>query len=246
MSQDYCIERVEELPVTLQIAMIASDGWILASDRRSVGHSRQQDGSDAFLTKDTRKIEASPSGLNLAYMCAGSDDVRRAGIALVDRLKDTNLPFNWQDIRSELAPFGKAQQPLSYGSYCLTMVFYPPALSKPQLWSVKLRPNPLPEQVTQFDVSGDFNSGARLLPQLYYSKRSCDELIRLAAFTILYGHLFNPSNVAGLDVLVGRDAEEPKFLEESDLNILRGDFKTFDADVAKRFSTNLSNLDNYR
>ena len=79
-----------------------------------------------------------------------------------------------------------------------------------------------------------------------YSKRSCDELIRLAAFTILYGHLFNPSNVAGLDVLVGRDAEEPKFLEESDLNILRGDFKTFDADVAKRFSTNLSNLDNYR
>ena len=125
---------------------------------------------------------------------------------------------------SKLAPFGKAQQAVPYGSYCLTIAFYPPTLSKPQLWSIKFRPNPFPEQIAQFDLAGDFNSGARLLPRLYYSKRRCDELIRLAAFTILYGHLFNPSGVAGLDVLVGRDDEEPKFLEESDLNILRDDF----------------------
>jgi hypothetical protein len=239
----------EEFPMTLQIGMLASDGWILASDRRSTQASGQPNGSQAYLSSDTRKIELNPMGTNIAYACAGSDAVRRAGTALATRFAHLNSP--WTNIAAELAGISQTHSlPFSvpFGSHRLIVVFFGPEVGEPQMWAVNFVSGQLilPESIGQWSLAGDYQTGARLLPQLYYSQRNCDELIRLAAFTILYAHLFNPSGIAGLDILVGRSRTQPRFLSTEELDALRAEFDRFDGVLAQHFGTTIPALRYYR
>jgi hypothetical protein len=239
----------EEFPMTLQIGMLASDGWILASDRRSTQGSGQSDGSQAYLSADTRKIELKPMGTNIAYACAGSDAIRRAGAALAARFAHLTSP--WSNIAIELAGISQSYSlpfVVPFGSHRLIVVFFGPEVDEPQLWVVNFKSGQLalPEPIGQWALAGDFQSGARLLPQLYYSPRTCAELIRLAAFTIFYAHLFNPSGIAGLDILVGQYGTAPRFLSSAELDGLRVEFDRFDDVLARHFGTTVPALRHYR
>jgi hypothetical protein len=240
----------EEFPMTLQIGMIASDGWVLASDRRGTEQSNQPDGSVATLASDVRKIELQPRGVNVAYSCAGAGTiVRAAGIELVDRLMALNAP--WINLSNEFMGISASHPALMYvpvGSNRLIVVCFGPEVGEAQMWNVDFMSGPLkyPDQVHHWTMAGDFHNAARLLPQLYYSKRSCDELMRLAAFTILYGHLFNPSGIGGLDIVIGRQKKAPRFLNDKELDTLRTEFDAFDQTLASSFSTSVPVVRHYR
>jgi hypothetical protein len=70
-------------------------------------------------------------------------------------------------------------------------------------------------------LAADYNNGAGILPQSYYTKRTCRDLLKLAAFTILAGHLFNPSGVGGLDILVAENKQPPRFIANTSTPIKR-------------------------
>jgi hypothetical protein len=53
------------------------------------------------------------------------------------------------------------------------------------------------------------------------ANRSVDELKLLAALTVLEGGFLNPTGVGGLDVLVSKHGEKPRFLEDEELQPLR-------------------------
>jgi hypothetical protein len=240
----------EEFPMTMQIGMLASDGWILASDRRAGAYSAQPDGSHAYLLTDVRKIELKPTGVNIAYACAGAADaVRKAGIALTNRL--AGMPSPWLNLATEFTSIAASHAlPFfaPFGSHRLIVVCFGHEVDEPQMWVIELVSGQLklPERVGQWAIAGEYQNGARLLPQIYYSPRTCHELIRLAAFTILSAHLFNPSGVAGLDILVGKTGEPPRFLSTAELDTQRNAFDTFDGALAQAFSTNLPALRHYR
>ena len=226
--------------MTLQVALMASDGWLLASDRRSGEYSNPGDDSAAFVARDVRKIELVPD-CQLAFACAGAEEVRQAGAALVRRLRTPASSFNWSDLQNELtrlAMSSPSKMALPFGFSRLTVALFNIELQIPQLWTVDfarqgMTPR-LPEIISEWTLAGDFNNGARLLPQLYYSKRSCRELTRLAAWTILFAGLFNPSSVSGVDVLIGENGSPARFLSDKELNQLRDEFQDFHALVGQR------------
>lgn len=236
--------------MTLQVGMIASDGWLLASDRRSTEQSNQPDGSVATFANDVRKVELRPRGINIAYTCAGSGTiVRPAAIDLVDRL--TALPAPWNNLSNEFAAVSASHPPpiyVPFGSNRMIVICLGPEVAEPQMWNVDFMNGPLkfPDQVDQWTIAGDFQNAARLLPQLYYSKRSADELVRLAAFTILHGHLFNPSGIGGLDILIGEQGAVPRFLSIKELDKLREEFDAFDQTMASAFAATVPALRHYR
>ncbi len=247
MSQEYYLDG--EFPMTLQTGMIAADGWLLASDRRNIEQSNQPDGSVATLATDVRKIELRPSGINVAYSCAGSGAVRQAAIQLTDRLMTMNMP--WSNLANEFAGIAASNSlPIfgAIGANRLIVVCFGREVDEPQMWTVDLMSGQLklPERVHQWAIAGEFHSGARLLPQLYYSKRSCNDLTRLAAFTILYGHFFNPSGIGGLDILIGKQGMPPRFLSDKELDRLREEFDAFDQTMASAFLTTVPALRHYR
>jgi hypothetical protein len=97
MSQDYYLETVEEFPVALQVAMIGSDGWLLASDRR-----KSEIGGPRYSSASTKIIKPS----ELAYAFSGDDCAVVAGDALLKAASD-GLPLaNEEALRRELKVFG--------------------------------------------------------------------------------------------------------------------------------------------
>ena len=217
--------------------MFASDGWILASDRMAGEFSQQLDGSAAFISRDVPKIEVEPEGLPLAYCCAGSPAVRDAALEIVNNLKVVSYPAPPTEVQRILVGVSARNRLtgfVPYGSHRIILVYFDNA---PQMWTVNFAQGQpvLPEQTNQWVLAGEYNNAGRLLPQLYYARQPCSELIKLAAFTIFYGHQFNPSGVDGLDILVGEDGKEPRLLELKDIAQLNADFNKFHKSLARQF-----------
>jgi 20S proteasome alpha/beta subunit len=77
---------------------------------------------------------------------------------------------------------------------------------------------------TFFDrvIGGDKSNTAVYFPETYYcNKSSVEELKTLAAHAVLEAGSLNPTQVSGLDVLIGKNGEPPHFVDDKELEALR-------------------------
>jgi hypothetical protein len=248
--ETYCPEAPpyeEELPMTLILAMMGSDGWLLAADRRVTQTQRSDPRSSAqipagYFPGDERKIVSRPD-LGVSYASAGSDRTREAGDRLIESIK--THAFGWEDPSGSLRRIGsefKLGMNPPFGSERLLIIFDERSAEfdkrkASQLWKLDLGILVRAAPREHREIGGDFANAATLFPQLYYRPdRPVERLIKLAAFTIWFAAKCNPGNISDdLDILVKRPGKDPEFITESEYHVgeLRDEFEQFHSEMAR-------------
>jgi hypothetical protein len=189
--------------MTLQVGMIAKDGWVLASDTRSL----DLDGlaaDDGLLPGMTPKIVRCANNRAI-YAFSGNELAHNAGLMFEERLDSILKGHRAAELKrlgedAHRAPITKLSMAGSRNR--LLIIFYGPD-QEPSLWSVGI--GELGEfSPRQYAIAGGANL-AKFFPVAYYEslsdeRRTVRNLKRLAAHTICEGHTINPSPVAGLQL----------------------------------------------
>ncbi len=236
--------------MTLQIGMLASDGWVLASERRT-GEVRNQIGKDdrsfGIALTESKKLWHLPVE-KLALCCAGGNEPRQVGSQIVSMIQAgqfnrDNTPIALKQAFAQGVPFAQfGTKP--YASERVTVVFYD--RSRPELWTIEL-PTQTILPCESWTIAGDFGNAARFLPQLFYSRRSVASLVRLAIFTLLIGHECNPTSIGGpIDVVCGDLDGNARELTESEVGTISKEWTTLDHAIAKGLGTDMNSIAPHR
>lgn len=191
--------------MTLQVALVAQDGIILASDKCILQY---QPPHSVAQTYSGAKIIDVPVA-KTAYAFAGDQCARDTG----RRLETTLLSgFDFGRIRDELErvaddAYAAEKEKLDGRSLpdvnrTLLVVFY---REKPQLWKVQIKDrNSRAEEIGDF-VAGCYDNTARFFKERYWRQnrqRRIEELKLFAAVIVLLGGKLNPQMIEGLDMAV--------------------------------------------
>jgi hypothetical protein len=185
--------------MTLQIAMICDEGWVLASDRLRV------EAASVRVRSATEKIVIGPK-LGIAYSYYGDDCAAIAGDQLMFSLPDFD-PKDGEDFNRWLISLGNgtwdqltsnkvtAGRPASYFNRGLLICL---ASSPAKFWHLGIGQQSNVTVVMDKLVSGDMTNGARFFIEHYYSKNTpLSGLMLLAAHTLNIAEKLNPAVVGG-------------------------------------------------
>ncbi len=214
----------DEIKMTFQVALVGKDGFVIASDRKATRGGDQNHNLTYTMrtSTDMRKILVSEDD-NLVCACAGNQLVPLVAERLLKSLKDGAGSDMLATLREKLAEViagfntSRIQEAIEG-----QMIVAVPGIS--QLWEVSF----ILGQVVVTAVSNHLFGGDRSNPGVYFAERysaeiadrSVDELKLLAAFTVLEAGFLNQTGVGGLDVLVSKHGEKPRFLEDAELQTL--------------------------
>lgn len=233
----------EDSPMTLAVAFMGRDGWVLASDRRlyqtgwSLDLPTNQRISGA-VTATTPKIHYDES-TGIIYSFAGDGIAALAGELLVSKIQvngSNNIGTLLNEVGNET--FHKhIRQVVGVNNNIhreLLVLFLKkhPA----ELWVLPLQQSSIPARYTDKALIGDITNGAKLFWQLYYSPIQTVEQIQiLAAYTILMGHECNESLVAGLEMWTSNANGGAQPVEQHDLESLVKSCSKIDHRIARLF-----------
>jgi hypothetical protein len=203
----FYIPDPDEPLMTFQIGMVGNDGILLASDQLATYSGNSYQYSD---TSRMRKIAITQTG-RIAYCCAGDRLSIVTGAAIansIDQLDEYSASVKdcvVQAVYSSSTPViaGECKQPdgnaepLRGGSILV-------ATCKPLgLWRIDVIPGKLPIVVPILDKAkiGDSNTAAPFFTESYYSNRPVEELLFLAAHTVLTAGAMSQW-VKGLDIVL--------------------------------------------
>lgn len=229
--------------MTLQIGLIAKDGWVLADDRRRVD-------SGVRVRSEIKKIAVDQS-LGLSYSFYGDDcaiiagDQLAANATTMKTLEDEReLRFwlrslgnkTWEQVNESLAVDEKLPSSHLYRGL---LVFL--ASSLHHFWFLQIGQQTLVTEIMDRVVVGDGGNGSRLFIDHHYSpEMTIRELTFLAAHTITVGSMLNPAGVGGgMDIVVcERDGSELgtiRSLSEDETKDLESRSRELDDKIAHYF-----------
>ena len=193
--------------MTFQLGMVGTDGILIASDRLSTQSGiLGQTYAGAFHTDKIMVIESK----KLAYCCAGDQLSIIAGQRIVDRIEEPS----WEGIRQALVVCAaevaaeerkrsadkQSWEKLRGGSLLLAYCKYTPL----ELWQLDIPADGMPcaHKISDKIRIGDSTTPASFFLERYYRERPVEELIFLAAHTVLTAGAMNPAGVGGLDIVL--------------------------------------------
>jgi len=213
--------------MTFQVAMMASDGWVLASDTCAFDPYMARALDDTVMVSirsPTRKI-VHRSELSLTYAFSGGSLARRAGLTLEDGLRNGVVqPPDRAAFLNECLTKTAQQYKDERPGGSLLVIF--DSIAMPEIWTVDFGRTAVSRTDLAFGGGGNL---AMLFPQRYYVRAPVDRLKFLAAHTILEAHVFNPSVVDGLEVWSGKNGQ----IEQAPEAEIDG-FKKRSAEIHKR------------
>ena len=184
--------------MTLQVAMIGSDGWVLASDMAVFGQHPTADraeGRPAFLstTKLVSKIVCRRD-LHFIYAFFGDVDqvAAKAGRLLEERTASCPEPERRRALLAAIADELSGVEDSG-----LLVIFWEP---QTELWEVHIGREPVRCARLTFGGAGNL---ALYYPFRFYGRNnplSVKDLKFLAAYTILEGHEINPTVIEDLEL----------------------------------------------
>jgi hypothetical protein len=214
VSQDYADYPPEDYPVTFQLGLAASDGWIIASDTLENRFAGAASFPNTRETRHTRKISYDPTA-KIAYTSCGDEVTREVTEQII---KQYQAQFGTRPL-DDIADYVTLKQLLEDTGerICKKMQA---AKRPPQLrdaffvfnhtlpfWTVSLRPQArvrtsCAESVTDKLFNGDSTTLAKWFIEQYYRETySVRELLPMVAHSILTAGALNPSGVGGLEIL---------------------------------------------
>jgi hypothetical protein len=198
--------------VTLQVGMIGSNGWVLASDTLAYDPfplaAGEQRLSAPVLSPVVSKI-VHVEVASLVYGYAGGELARIAGIALEEKANAQITPGQRMKDLTEISITAPLKRPDLRPDGGLILIFYRPQL---ELWAFQL--GHLPQQYARFAFGGGGNLAMYWTQRFYDPAASIESLKFLAAHTILEGHHCNPSFVKGLELWSGSGGRVAKAPEK--------------------------------
>jgi len=220
--------------MTLQVAMIGKDGWVLASDTAVFGNYQTKDtdeGRSAFLPviksvskivccRDLRFIYAFFGDVDQVAVKAGRLLEERAG----GRLESQHRRALLVRISDELASEADTDSGL-------LVIFWEP---QAELWEVHVGREPL--RITGLCTFGGYANLALYYLFRFYGHNNplpVRDLKFLAACTILEGHECNPTVVEGLELWWSENGEV-KQADADELESIRKRAAKFNRDMRRR------------
>jgi hypothetical protein len=217
----------EQLVMTLQVGFVAHDGFVIASDRKATsgfGLRKNPGASTANIHRAAmmRKI-VSLDGSSLVCAFSGSDLSAAIAQKLVEsapqRLTtDVEIGTHLKRSQEFAAAFGKvpANEMIIAG-----VTNAPGGVHK--LWRIFFFDALMVLPVRDKLYGGDEGNSAIFFGEMYYDpSHGVEGLVPLASHIILEGRKQNGLSVDGLDVLVAKDGDVPRFLSDAELDALLG------------------------
>ena len=222
--------------MTFQVALAASNGWIMASDTKerrypgllSRGTAESVSTSKIFHDQTT----------SVTYMVAGDQIAQDAAADIVQAAHD-GRESDWTWLEKEVPKIttrrwrkAKANNlPASPRTIILAFPYSPP------FWEVRVDKESKAKPIYEKVFNGDVPNSAKFFIEEYYDKkRTVTDLLLLAAHTILMGGSRNPTGVGGLQ-MVFYEVESPAPIEwkpdAPDLNPLRESSKALDIQIRR-------------
>jgi hypothetical protein len=214
----------EELTMTLQVGFVANDGFVIASDRKATsgfGLRKNAGATTVNIRRGAmmRKILAAESGIVCAF--SGSD----LSAAIAQKLVES-APRRFST-EVEIATYLQRSQEFAamLGKVPTNEMIIAGVLDTPQgvscLWRIFFFDVPMVLPIKDKLYGGDEGNSAIFFGEAYYEpSQGVDGLVPLATHIIAEGRKQNGLSVDGLDVLVAKNGEKPKFLDETELNAL--------------------------
>lgn len=216
-SYDSYYNELKEKSMTMQVAMLAKDGFLVASDRLV---------SRAQLATEHRKIIASASG-NVVVAAAGSNATGLFAQHWLKTLSDQNLKMSTEEtllesVESAFADYSvdsPATARALPGSRLIVIV-----QGLRSLWLVIFDRRPhvqlLAGKSESLEINNIANPASFFALQYFSAEKTVDQLLPVAAHTILEGAKIEPDSVGGLDIYVSRTGESPRFLDPAEIDTL--------------------------
>jgi hypothetical protein len=208
----------EEVPMTLQVALVGTDGIVLGSDRQKnflppdAGAVTTSSLVSKIFRNDSRGVMASWSGANPAIevakrVVAFPDNEIRSPKALEDLAKEV-----FEDESTKLGMEYPASEVLLVTKSDVTKIYQLIVQKQPACW-------PVLDKV----IAGNSANVAVYFVQRFYRKLPMVELLPLVAHTILEGGRTNPGGIQGLEIVCCSEAglepvPDDKITELTDLS----------------------------
>jgi 20S proteasome alpha/beta subunit len=215
------IDFQEEPTMTLQVALVGKDGFVIASDTQ-VSSGGGPVGSRHLMLR-TARTEKIFKNEDIIFAISGNAAVVFIARELLHALHQSL----GSDVENTLADLLQTESDAILAkeiglrqSASGQLIVAVPGISK--LWEVSFQlgfasVNKFFDKV----IGGDRGNSAIFWVERYYSnEKSVEDLAMLAAHTVLEGHFLNPSVVGGLQVLVCKNGETPRFLNDDELQFL--------------------------
>jgi 20S proteasome alpha/beta subunit len=203
--------------MTLQVALIGKDGFVIASDRKTVNEAMVR------RTAETTKIIVSDDA-DMVCAFSGNHIVSSVAQHVVTTL---NSYGDRSDVESRLEKAvrekfdsydGVPKQALATANRAMIVAAYNQKTGRTQLWEVIFNGQPFVNSFLDKAIGGDSINTAIFLIERYYG---VEDLKILAVHTVLEGHALNPSMVGGVDVVVSKHGEKPRLLTDEEVRPLR-------------------------
>jgi hypothetical protein len=211
MSQEFFVTSTppEDFPVTFQVALGASDGWLIASDTKENRYAGFSSMPNLRETVETRKITYHRN-TGTVYTSCGDYIMREACRDVVDMYESefSDYPTDYDAFQARLRAIGDATWKKERGKTlppqyrCALFAF---GNSRP-FWTLQL-PHPREKaSLVQFTYdrvfNGDHTNPSKFFVETYHDQElPVRALLPLAAHTILMGGELNPSGVGGLEIV---------------------------------------------
>jgi len=218
--------------MTMQIAMVGTDGIVLAGDTK---WSWSND--PIHWTHGSSKIKIDPKN-RTAVSCARSMEVAQP---IADAI--IGLPEDaWKQPRAFI---GLAAQPIvnkaSYRKDAQCLILRAGTLHRFYRLQVATI-NGVSDQVVCHEiddkaVAGNNNNAAIYWTERYYEKRPVGQLISLPAHLVVSSAKLNSAMIGGLEIVVSLDSGIHRISDES-INELEAEAKRFDESIGKSLSRN--------
>lgn len=219
----------EQQDMTLQIAMMGCDGAVVASDTKRSGHSVPD--RKIFVGK-----EAIVAGAGHVVIGRFAKSFVEALDKLAEKLPipktESCMQATFEAVAKRVHDEWRGSPAFSSLAICRLLV-----IARDRIWSITFAGlEPWADLQESCEINGGMQNPAQYFRIFYDRSRSIDELKLLAALIVIEGAQFDPDHIRGLDVLLARTGEEPKFLDSGEIEELKIRCKEFRDSVGRELN----------
>lgn len=237
--------------MTFQIGMVATDGIILASDRRilnEIGYRISEHTAKIICHSDPNSMycwsgDESPGDVARRFLDFFTDVTVDSGRTKDEQITEMLRKAADDVWASQYGPrYSTPGSHLSLNNAAGTLLLACRGESRIGLWSMNYGRQISVYPVNDKSHAGDPRSSAVLFAELYYrAHQTIDELILLAAHSVLMAGKLNPTGINGLEIALWRNSESsPQRLSNSEIDELIGLSSDLNEDIHKRISRTVS------
>ncbi len=215
----FIFDAGEKSNMTFQVALVGKEGAVVASDTKAVNET-----SVRRVATPQRKILYSA---NAVCAVAGASYASDMASELLKEMSKKSATSTEQLYEQANGVYKTYDPEIKNAMANSTILVAARESNEIKLWYLSIYGKVFVDPPNRYLIGGDRHNPAVGVIEIYYDNpldKSIEALKSLAAYAVLQGHISNPTYVDGLDVLVWRNGEEPKFLEDQELDSLKDNY----------------------